>query len=454
VIFRKTTGTVQVSRSLKIVDMDSDTITNATIRIAGGEATDVLNAVIWSHMKLVQSWDKATQTLSISGVATRDLYEITLQSITFDSESAAPTPSLRTITFTVMGVGTPGSVVADADVATGHRSAPMEVYVAVAASTIAPTPAPIATPQIRAKLQLADVCFDNCSNTFEAKIEMQMQKNGTSTRFAASACEWYAAFLDQNNSVKSGAGAGPGQNTCSTTCPTTVSLLAQNQCLSRGCRSLLDCGIRPASDSSAAGGASVDGGTAAAPVKYVTKQVPMPSVSTTMKVSMQGQTEQQMAQRLSDDPNMRQSMEGGVAKALGLHPRNVTIVSIGTTQVLRRRRRRRMVGLVTGSGSTASSNENDDGHNGGDSYGGDDSNGGATGRTSNDNTHVSITSSRSSSEHTRDSRALQASDAVDVKFEIATADAREATVKKAEALVQQKKTEFTTFVQVSSASSL
>ncbi|KXW74419.1 hypothetical protein MPHL43070_00230 [Mycolicibacterium phlei DSM 43070] len=89
---------------LSVSDLDSQTLTGATIAItAGGVSGDVLNFV--NTDKIEGTWNAATYTLTLTGTATVEEYEAALQSITFATTNVGLVG--RTVTFTVTdGVAT------------------------------------------------------------------------------------------------------------------------------------------------------------------------------------------------------------------------------------------------------------------------------------------------------------------------------------------------------------
>ncbi|MCV7130007.1 hypothetical protein H7I42_23785, partial [Mycolicibacterium vanbaalenii PYR-1] len=67
-------------------DLDSDNLSEATIVIATAyQDGDVLSYTAPSGSPITASWDAATRTLTLSGVATLDQYEEAIKAVTFSA---------------------------------------------------------------------------------------------------------------------------------------------------------------------------------------------------------------------------------------------------------------------------------------------------------------------------------------------------------------------------------
>ncbi|MDZ5087250.1 hypothetical protein [Mycolicibacterium parafortuitum] len=85
-IFTLGKSPVKVFSSVTITDLDSDELSEATVKIlTAGKSTDVLDYVAPDGNPITASWDAATQTLTLSGVATKDQYEDALKAVTFST---------------------------------------------------------------------------------------------------------------------------------------------------------------------------------------------------------------------------------------------------------------------------------------------------------------------------------------------------------------------------------
>ncbi|MGP4058029.1 Ig-like domain-containing protein, partial [Mycobacterium sp. 4D054] len=83
-VFKLGNSPVKVLSSVIITDADSDQISKATIRIAtSGQDGDVLAYAPPAGSPITATWDAATKTLTLSGLATADQYEQALLGVTF-----------------------------------------------------------------------------------------------------------------------------------------------------------------------------------------------------------------------------------------------------------------------------------------------------------------------------------------------------------------------------------
>ncbi|GFM20825.1 uncharacterized protein PO1_contig-092-3, partial [Mycobacterium sp. PO1] len=77
---------VKVVSSVTITDADSDRLSEATVKIlTAGKAGDVLDYEAPEGSPITASWDAATRTLTLSGLATKDQYEQALKAVTFST---------------------------------------------------------------------------------------------------------------------------------------------------------------------------------------------------------------------------------------------------------------------------------------------------------------------------------------------------------------------------------
>ena len=92
---------MSVSPGLTLTDIDSPTMTHATVAVGAGFAAgqDVLGFANQSGISGV--YDAATGVLSLSGSATQAQYQTALRSVTYSNSSDSPSTADRTINFTV-----------------------------------------------------------------------------------------------------------------------------------------------------------------------------------------------------------------------------------------------------------------------------------------------------------------------------------------------------------------
>ncbi|WP_460359171.1 hypothetical protein [Mycobacterium sp. ZZG] len=83
-IFRLGGAPVKVVSSVSILDGDSENLSKATLTVGlGYKSGDVLNFSGVDGNPIVGSWDAATRTLTLSGVATIEQYEAAIKAVTF-----------------------------------------------------------------------------------------------------------------------------------------------------------------------------------------------------------------------------------------------------------------------------------------------------------------------------------------------------------------------------------
>ncbi|MFN8226498.1 MAG: hypothetical protein U0R18_07210 [Mycobacterium sp.] len=81
---------VTVLASVTITDLDSDTLSGATVRINTlGQTGDVLGYTAPQDNPITGVWDAATKTLTLSGTGTIDQYEAALKAVTFTATQGA-----------------------------------------------------------------------------------------------------------------------------------------------------------------------------------------------------------------------------------------------------------------------------------------------------------------------------------------------------------------------------
>ncbi|MDW5615193.1 hypothetical protein R6244_30450, partial [Mycolicibacterium sp. D5.8-2] len=85
-IFKLGGSPVKVVSSVTLGDLDSDNLSEATIVISSAYQTgDVLSYTAPSGNPITASWDAATRTLTLSGVASLDQYEEAIKAVTFST---------------------------------------------------------------------------------------------------------------------------------------------------------------------------------------------------------------------------------------------------------------------------------------------------------------------------------------------------------------------------------
>jgi hypothetical protein len=98
--FTEDAGAVAVDPGLLVDDADDATLSGATVRIAAGAAAgDVL--ALPATPGLTPSYDPATSTLTVTGIASAAAYQAALRSVTFATPGDDPSTARRTVRFTV-----------------------------------------------------------------------------------------------------------------------------------------------------------------------------------------------------------------------------------------------------------------------------------------------------------------------------------------------------------------
>ncbi|BBX68352.1 hypothetical protein MPSYJ_18130 [Mycolicibacterium psychrotolerans] len=98
----------------EITDLDSDSMKSATVKItAGVQPGDTLNYVAPEGITITGSWN-GTDTLTLSGVASKADYEAALKAITFSTTDLGPASRIVTVSLTdaddVTGLGAPATL--------------------------------------------------------------------------------------------------------------------------------------------------------------------------------------------------------------------------------------------------------------------------------------------------------------------------------------------------------
>ncbi|WNG86744.1 hypothetical protein C6A87_023520 [Mycobacterium sp. ITM-2016-00317] len=95
-IFRLGGAPVKVVSSVNITDLDSDQLSKATLTIgpAGYKAGDVLAYTAGEGSAITASWDAATRTLTLSGVASIAEYEAAIKAVTFSASEGGVSRSV------------------------------------------------------------------------------------------------------------------------------------------------------------------------------------------------------------------------------------------------------------------------------------------------------------------------------------------------------------------------
>ena len=85
-IFTLGKSPVKVLSSVTITDLDSDELSQATVKIvSAAKDADVLSYSAIQGNPITATWDAATQTLTLSGLATKDQYKDALKAVTFST---------------------------------------------------------------------------------------------------------------------------------------------------------------------------------------------------------------------------------------------------------------------------------------------------------------------------------------------------------------------------------
>ncbi|AFM19137.1 hypothetical protein Mycch_4428 [Mycolicibacterium chubuense NBB4] len=109
-IFKLGGAPVQVFSVATVTDLDSDTLSGATVTLAGGKSSDVLGYVSALGDPIQGSWDAETQTLTLTGAATKAEYEAALQAVTFSTTEGGATRSVSVMVIDDVNVASAASV--------------------------------------------------------------------------------------------------------------------------------------------------------------------------------------------------------------------------------------------------------------------------------------------------------------------------------------------------------
>jgi hypothetical protein len=99
--FTEDAGPVAVDPGLLVDDADDATLSGATVRIAAGADAARDELALPATPGLTPSYDAATSTLTITGVASVAAYQAALRSVTFVTTGDDPSTARRTVRFTV-----------------------------------------------------------------------------------------------------------------------------------------------------------------------------------------------------------------------------------------------------------------------------------------------------------------------------------------------------------------
>ncbi|MDQ3935345.1 MAG: cadherin-like domain-containing protein [Actinomycetota bacterium] len=92
-------GPVALDSGITASDVDSDTLTEATITISSNYVAGEDVLAFTDTAEITGSFDETQDTLTLSGTASVAAYQAALQSITYENTSATPSTATRTVTF-------------------------------------------------------------------------------------------------------------------------------------------------------------------------------------------------------------------------------------------------------------------------------------------------------------------------------------------------------------------
>ncbi|MEC5387334.1 DUF4347 domain-containing protein, partial [Uliginosibacterium sp. H3] len=113
-----------IDSALTISDVDSTTLTGATITISANYSSSQDVLAFTNQLGITGSWNSGTGVLTLSGTTTVANYQTALRSITYYNSSDNPSTSTRTVTFTVNDGSATGSDTRDISV-TAVNDAPV-----------------------------------------------------------------------------------------------------------------------------------------------------------------------------------------------------------------------------------------------------------------------------------------------------------------------------------------
>jgi hypothetical protein len=110
---------VAVDAGLAVTDVDSASLTGATVSISGGFASTEDSLGYTSQSGISGAYNATTGVLTLSGSASPASYQTALRSVTYANSSDAPSTTVRTVTFAVGdGVSPPSTATRQVSVAT------------------------------------------------------------------------------------------------------------------------------------------------------------------------------------------------------------------------------------------------------------------------------------------------------------------------------------------------
>ena len=98
-LYAKNAPATAIKADLTLADVDSATLTGATVSITANFAAgqDVLGFA--NQSGITGSYNAATGVLTLSGTATVAQYQAALRSVTYSNSSASPSTAVRTVSF-------------------------------------------------------------------------------------------------------------------------------------------------------------------------------------------------------------------------------------------------------------------------------------------------------------------------------------------------------------------
>ncbi|MEO5346737.1 MAG: DUF4347 domain-containing protein, partial [Magnetococcus sp. YQC-9] len=110
VTFTEGGAALTINNTLTLSDVDDNTIASATVRVSGNHIANEDLLAFTNQSGITGSWDATTGTLTLSGSATKALYQTALRSITYQNlNTDNPGTATRTITFSITDGNSDGS---------------------------------------------------------------------------------------------------------------------------------------------------------------------------------------------------------------------------------------------------------------------------------------------------------------------------------------------------------
>ncbi len=162
--YTENSGSVALSASLSLVDVDDANVASAVVQITGNyvNGQDLLSFV--DQNGITGTWNATTGALTLSGSASKADYEAALRSITYTNISENPSAATRTVSFTISD-GDLNSTVATRDIAiTSVNDAPL---ITIPGSQAIPVNGSLTLAGANA-IQVADV--DAASNSVQVTL--------------------------------------------------------------------------------------------------------------------------------------------------------------------------------------------------------------------------------------------------------------------------------------------